>query len=142
VYELDLDLTLILADFAQVADGKLYISGGGWTFTSAPSGPMAIAVLAQVPWNEANHPYDLRVELLGDDGAPARLGDEGAEMHIAGQLEAGRPPGHPLGAPLVVPIAINVLPMPLEPGRRYEWRVTVDGETRDDWRLPFSTRPA
>jgi hypothetical protein len=24
----------------------------------------------------------------------------------------------------------------------YEWRPAVDGETRDEWRLPFSTQPA
>jgi hypothetical protein len=22
----------------------------------------------------------------------------------------------------------------------YEWRLTIDGETDDDWRLPFSVR--
>ena len=27
----------------------------------------------------------------------------------------------------------------LEPGR-YEWRLTIDGEADDDWRLPFSVR--
>jgi hypothetical protein len=36
-------------------------------------------------------------------------------------------------------VAINSGPLPLEPGR-YEWRLTIDGEADDDWRLPFSVR--
>jgi hypothetical protein len=40
-----------------------------------------------------------------------------------------------------VPLAINIGPLPLPPGGRYEWRLTIDGETSEDWRLPFSTRP-
>ena len=29
----------------------------------------------------------------------------------------------------------------LTPGGRYEWRLTVDEESDEDWRLAFSTRP-
>ena len=41
--------------------------------------------------------------------------------------------------PLDFPVAVNSGPLPLEPGR-YEWRLTIDGEADDDWRLPFSVR--
>jgi hypothetical protein len=142
VYDLDLtiDLTLLLADFAQVAEGKLYISGAGWTFTSAPSPPMAIAVLASVPWDRANHQYQVDIELMDHDGHSAVLAD-GEAAKVSGTFEVGRPAGHPVGAPMTVPIAINVLPLALLPGQRYEWRASVDGETRDTWRLPFNTRP-
>jgi hypothetical protein len=30
--------------------------------------------------------------------------------------------------------------IPLEPGGRYEWRLSVDGEGDEDWRLGFSVR--
>jgi hypothetical protein len=30
--------------------------------------------------------------------------------------------------------------VPLAPGRRYEWRLEIDGETQDDWRVTFQTR--
>jgi hypothetical protein len=33
-------------------------------------------------------------------------------------------------------------PQPIPPGGRYEWRLTVDEESDEDWRLAFSTRPA
>jgi hypothetical protein len=36
--------TLILADAAQDVGGKLYILGGGWTITNAPTPPSAVAV--------------------------------------------------------------------------------------------------
>jgi hypothetical protein len=39
-------------------------------------------------------------------------------------------------------VAINIPALPLEPGRQYAWQLTIDGESRDDWRLLFSTRPA
>lgn len=31
--------------------------------------------------------------------------------------------------------------LPLEPGKRCEWRLTIDGRTEDDWSLAFNTRP-
>jgi hypothetical protein len=34
---------------------------------------------------------------------------------------------------------VNSTPLPLEPGR-YEWRLTIDDESRQDWTLPFTVR--
>jgi hypothetical protein len=67
---------------------------------------------------------------------------EGGENPIVmgGEFEVGRPPGTPQGAPIGLPVALNLSPLPLEGGRRYEWRFTIDGESHDDWRLAFSTR--
>jgi hypothetical protein len=39
-------------------------------------------------------------------------------------------------------MGINIGPLPLQPGSRYEWRCFIDDATDDDWRLGFSTRPA
>ena len=41
--------------------------------------------------------------------------------------------------PLDFPVAVNSGPLPLVSGV-YEWRLTIDGQTDDDWRLPFSVR--
>ena len=43
---------MLLADYAVVADGKLYVSGGGWSVTS-PGAPSAIAMKLDVPWDRA-----------------------------------------------------------------------------------------
>ena len=37
-------------------------------------------------------------------------------------------------------LAVNSGPLALEPGGRYEWRLTIDGEGDEDWRLAFSVR--
>jgi hypothetical protein len=36
-------------------------------------------------------------------------------------------------------VAVNSTPLPLEAGR-YEWRLTIDGASREDWTLPFTVR--
>ena len=46
------------------------------------------------------------------------------------------------GTALDFVVAINIQPLPLEPGRQYAWQLTIDGDSQDDWRLPFSTRAA
>ena len=35
---------------------------------------------------------------------------------------------------------MNSGPLALDPGGRYEWRLTIDGEGDEDWRLAFSVR--
>jgi len=44
--------------------------------------------------------------------------------------------------PLDAAFAINLGPLMLPPGGRYVWQLTINGESRDDWRAAFSTRPA
>jgi hypothetical protein len=137
-------VTMLLADYAQVADGKLTIVGGGWSVTGPMPVPFAIAILFEVPWDQANVKHRFRLDLLDSDGHVVfAQTDEGEEpVVIEGEFEAGRPPGLKPGTPLDVPIAINLPGPPVEPGGRYEWRLTVNGGGDADWRLPFSTRAA
>ena len=133
---------MLLADYAQVADGKLTIVGGGWSVTGPMPVPFAIAMLFEVPWDRANVKHRFRLDLVDTDGhvvfAPTEEGEE--PVVIEGEFEAGRPPGMKPGTPLDVPIAINLPGPPVQPGGRFEWRLTVNGEGDTDWRLPFSTR--
>ncbi len=136
-------VTMMLADYAQVSEGKLTIVGGGWSVTGPMPVPFAIAVLFEVPWDRANIKHRFRLELIDADGSPVLVPtDEGDddELAIEGEFEAGRPPGMKPGTPLDVPIAINLPGPPIPPGGRYEWRLTVNGESEEGWRLPFSTR--
>lgn len=129
---------MLLCDHAQVADGKLNIIGGGWTVTGPQPTPFAIAILFQVPWDQANARHAFRLDLLDADGAP--VGDP--PISVEGHFEVGRPPGSRPGVPLEFPFAMNSGPIALEPGERFEWRLTVDGETAEGWHLGFSTRSA
>jgi hypothetical protein len=134
--------TMLLADYAVVSDGKLTIVGGGWSQTGPEPAPFGIALLIQVPWDQANTLHSFRVELLDADGGPVVLDspeEEEQEVAFGGEFEVGRPPGLKPGTPLDFPLAMNSTPLPLEPGR-YEWRLTIDGESRQDWSLAFTVR--
>lgn len=133
---------MLLADYAVVSDGKLTIVGGGWSQIGPDPASIGIGLLIQVPWDQANTVHSFSVELLDADGAPVSFAsDEGEEQAVAfgGDFEVGRPPGLKPGTPLDFPIAVNMTPLPLEAGR-YEWRLTIDGEGREDWSLPFTVR--
>jgi hypothetical protein len=134
-------VTMMLADYAQVADGKMNVIGAGWTVTGPQPAPFAIALLLEVPWNLANVQHQFRMELIDLDGVPvAPLGSD-EPIVIEGQFEIGRPAGTRTGTALPFMAALNSGPLPLEPGGDYEWRLAIDGETREEWRLAFSTRP-
>jgi hypothetical protein len=134
---------MLLADFAQVSDGKLTVVGGGWSLTGPEPVPFGIAILIRVPWDQANQRHVMRLELLDADGNEVEMDmEEGAEPVVFFDdvpFEVGRPAGLKPGTPHDFPVAGNSGPLPLEPGV-YEWRLTIDGKTDEDWRLPFSVR--
>jgi hypothetical protein len=136
-------VTMILADFAQVADGKLTVVGGGWSLTGPDPVPFGIAILVQVPWDRANQRHFMRLELVDADGQEVAVETDDGEEPIVffddTPFEVGRPAGLKPGTYLDFPIAVNSGPLPLAPGQ-YEWRLTIDGEADPDWRLPFTVR--
>jgi hypothetical protein len=134
---------MLLADFAQVSDGKLIVIGGGWSMTGPEPMPFGIAILIRVPWDQANHRHVMRLELLDADGQLVTVDvEDGTEPIVFFddvEFEVGRPAGVKPGTPLDLPLAVNAGPMPLGPGV-YEWRLTIDGLGDEDWRLPFTVR--
>ena len=71
---------MLLADFAQVSDGKLTVVGGGWSLTGPEPVPFGIAILIRVPWDQANQRHVMRLELLDADGNPVEMDtDDGSE---------------------------------------------------------------
>ena len=135
-------VTMMLADAAQAIDNKLYILGGGWSVTGPDPAPSAIAIQVKVPWDEANRRHRMRLELLDTDGDHVMLeGPAGEEaIVVEHEFEVGRPPGIKPGTPIEMSLALSFGPLPLEPGGRYEWRLHIGEDTREDWTLPFSTR--
>ncbi|MCX7619603.1 MAG: hypothetical protein N2037_02020 [Acidimicrobiales bacterium] len=132
-------VTMLLADAAQVADGKLFILGGGLAHIGPQPQPVALALLIEVPWDRANIPHDWKLELLDEDGMPVMANE--MPVMVAGQFEAGRPAGHTPGSPLAVPLAINFSPLPVEPGRTYMWRFAINETSESDWSIRFAVRP-
>lgn len=134
--------TLMLCDAAQISDGKLYILGGGWEQTS-PGVPSALAIRIGVPWESSNDKHHFDVHLYDADGKSVMFPNpQGgvSPLMLSGDFETGRPPGVAKGSTLWASVAIVIGPLPLEPGARYVWQLSVNHHTEDDWALPFSVR--
>jgi len=134
---------MLLCDAAQVADGKLYVLGGGWSLVGPDPVPSAVAVKVDVDWHEAGIDHHWELFLEDADGRPVLIDTpDGAQpLEVRGDFKVAQPHGVPEGAPIDVPFAVNFGPIPLEPAKRYTWRLTIDGEALPGASLGFSTRP-
>ena len=60
--------TMMLADYAQIADGKLFISGGGWSTCGPGPTPCAVIAIFHVPWQETDEKVSFALRLIDEDG--------------------------------------------------------------------------
>ncbi len=93
-------VSMMLADAAQVADGKLSVLGGGWSQTGPAPTPFAIAMDVKVPWRMANAKHQFRLELVDSSGRTVSLpAPDGEEQLIVLErdLEVGRSSGDSAG---------------------------------------------
>ena len=122
-----IEAQVLLCD-AAVADpaGKLHMLGAGWSMTSSPTSPQAVAVLLKIPWDRANERLALRLQLVDSDGrqVAVQTPDGPQEVTMGGEIETGRPPGVAPGSQLDASLAFTVPSLPLPPGR-YQWRLDV-----------------
>src|SRR5207245_6209027 len=135
-------VTMMLADAAQAVNGKLYIMGGGWSVMGPEPTPYAIALKVEVPWDETNKRHTLVLRLLDDDGRPVRVAarnEDPIALEIPADFEVGRPAGEHAGSPIDKPLVINIGPMPLAHGRRFVWRLFIDGRSKRDRRVSYTT---
>jgi hypothetical protein len=140
-------VTMLLADAAQVSDGKLYILGAGWRVCGPGPTPMALALTIEIPPGQARRKHNWSVVLLDDNGEPALLTSpadgQKSTVEISGQIE--RVPSlesMPPDEPAQIVFTVNMTPLPLEPGSRYVWQFSIDNEARKEWQVAFRTRPA
>ncbi|MGH3403503.1 MAG: DUF6941 family protein [Streptosporangiaceae bacterium] len=129
--------TMMLADGAHVADGKLYVLGGQWDRLIVAAFParhpsMAVAMVLQVEYTEAPKSYTLTIELFLD-GKP-----QAAKAVV--RFAIGHAPVQAHGAPQFAPVAIPFSNVPFEGPGRYEWVISVDG--RQLGRLPIEVTAA
>jgi hypothetical protein len=121
-----MEVTMMLCDWAEELNGKLYIMGGGWNRTGA-NRPMnmGLALLIQVPWDRANIPIQLGLGLVTEDGQ--QVEHEGTPVSVEGRIEVGRPPGARRGSPLNLPLAFMFNGIAVPPGS-YNWQCTIDNQ--------------
>jgi hypothetical protein len=133
---------MLLCDAAQVADGKLYVLGGGWSLIGPDPTPTAIALKIDVEWIEADRTHHWELFLVDEDGqSVVAETPEGVQpIEVRGDFEVSRPDEIRIGSPIDVALALNFGPLPLRAGARYTWKLAIDGESGEDWELSFSTR--
>jgi hypothetical protein len=121
---------MLLADSAQVADGKLYILGGGWSVTGPDPTPSAVAAIVAVDEHEFNTEHHWELFLEDADGRLVQFETpEGSQtIEIRGDFST-------------TSIAVNFGPIPLAPASRFTWRMVIDGESLPGATVSFSTRP-
>ena len=129
---------MLLCDFAEEVNGKLYVMGGGWSRV-VMMGPgdslnMALAIKLSVPWIESNRRHSVMIRLLTETFEPATIGDEKREVRLTYNLEVGRPPGVRPGSYLDAPMAARFQGLKLSPGL-YLWEFSVNGQMLK--RVPF-----
>lgn len=100
---MDIDYAVI-ADYAEIVGGKLYLMGGGWDTTYAAEAPamvrLAIAVGIRVSWTETGKNLPVRIVVEDDDGQVL--------VTIDGAVTVGRPEGLVPGSPQLTSMAANV----------------------------------
>jgi hypothetical protein len=130
-----LSVDLILCDWAEVLNGKLYLQGAGWGRVP-PGSPVgiAIAALVHVPYTETNKKHDVSIVLTTEDGTPYPAE---SPFEMAAQFELGRPPGMRPGEGSIVPMAAKLLGVAFEPGGYYFAAIVGDAEAA---RVSFVSR--
>lgn len=77
---------IMLADYAEVVNGKLYMMGGGYDrrFINDLSSPVTLVVVVSVsvPWTLTNQPHTVKIRVETEDGTVV--------MESQGDLTVGR----------------------------------------------------
>jgi len=123
-----MDTTLLLCDYAEAINGKLYIMGGGWSICAPGPRNMAVAIRVLVPWSDTNKQHNLALMLQDDNGSTVELGDPGRAVRQDGAFEVGRPPGIPAGTEMDFTAVMGFVGLPLAPDTGYRWQLEIDGE--------------
>jgi hypothetical protein len=134
--------SVLLANFAKVSDGMLDTMSAGWTFIGPGPISFFVAGLVSCDWHELNRRHDLKLELLDADGSSVPHPENGNPIAATAQWEMGRPPGTKDGSTLNFPFAVPFGGFELKSGKQSTIVMSINGESRDEWRLPFTVREA
>lgn len=123
----------LIADYAEIVNGKLYLMGGAWDIIHLREAPgpvrMAFAVGLQVDWEETNQAIPIIVHVEDDDAHEL--------ARIEGKVQVGRPASLPPGSRQMAQMAVNLaINVPAFGG--YRVRVTAgNGDTQVESMSPF-----
>ncbi len=121
-----MEVIILLCDYAESINGKLYIVGGGWTQYRGPD-PLnfAVAVSLSVPWTQTNQKHRFTLDLLHEDGGNV-TNPAGQPIKIEGEFEVGRPAGAVPGEAMTNTLAFRFQNFDL-PSGGYRFAMFIDG---------------
>jgi hypothetical protein len=123
----------LIADYAEVVNGKLYLMGGGWDTTHAAQVPatirLAVAVGVRIDWGETNVEFPVLIAVEDDDGHEF--------VRIQGAVSTARPANSVPGSAQLAQIAANI-PLTLPAFGGYRVHIGVGGnDAACEYNLPF-----
>jgi hypothetical protein len=96
----------MLADAAQVVDGKLYLLGGAWNRYHCHAFPtqasMAFVVSILVEWEDAGQRFPVKLALVDEAGVPI-------VPEITAQAEVGKPEGERTQQRTLLTVSANIM---------------------------------
>jgi hypothetical protein len=128
----------MLADAAIVADGKLFIHGGGWDNMFVAAVPsvhpsLAVVLVIEVQWSETHVERTLEISLYDEDDQPVGVS-------AFGNFNVGHPPGVTHGSPIVQPLALTFPGITFQKVGQYHFQVKVSDDELE--RIRFGVRMA
>jgi hypothetical protein len=131
-------VTVLLTDAASVADGKLYVHGGGYTETVVPSRTV-IALIFELGPDELWKAVEWELTLHEWGGAPFIPSGMNEPALVRGGFSWAEEVPQVHHAEIArVPVVVPISPLALPAPGLYEWRVTANGESRPDWGAGFT----
>ena len=125
---------LLVADRAEVVNGKLYLMGGSWDRIQPPQFPhrmmLGIALGVRIPFAYTDDQHTVAIELLHDD---TRM------IGFEAKLATGRPPGM-AGMDMLVPLAFNI-PIAIPGEGQVTLRAAIDGYAGRRHEIKVTQRP-
>lgn len=139
-----MEVNAILADSVVVADGKLFVQGGGWNVLNTPRLPtrhprIGLGLVISVPFTETDRDHAFAVRLEDADGQPVgKAGGDGHQGRANGTFRVGRSPHLADGDEELVALALNFDGLTFAEAGRFRFVLSIDGESERN--LPFTVR--
>jgi hypothetical protein len=125
---------LLVADRAEVVNGKLYLMGGSWDRVQPQQFPhrmmLGIALGVRIPFAYTDDQHTVAVELLHND---TRM------IGFEAKLATGRPPGM-AGMDMLVPMAFNI-PIAIPGEGQVTLKAVIDGASGRRHEIKVVQRP-
>lgn len=124
---------VMLADYAEIVGGKLYLMGGGWDTNTVNELPaalrLAVALGLRIEWDETDLLIPVLIRIEDDDGREY--------LRMEGSIQTTRPADLPDGATQLSQLAAN-LPLTVPAAGGYNVRVLAgSGDAEVQRSLPF-----